>query len=366
MVIKSVEDFINAYAAGTLGNRTKIGNWSVYWWGGYEVLEYTCEEQNYYLREGETRTVIKEVIAYRNPESEVMLVNANRLERAGGNSHLSEIGNDGFSTFQRTLIESGGIPIPFTIFKESNLDVRDFTCIVKPLSETVQVNEASWEHGERITSKVPRHFVGVSLFKVGDHTFLFDIDRQEIKDGVFNPFIVHLPNEVSTVREAYDALMPDEVKKAIDHNLDVKRQGELFFIWYSHDMPSPGKLSKDEEKILKYVPSRFGFGISEEDNWHDHDLIIPTTEKEKEYDIAIKKYNEIFFKAKSMKPGALKYIRNTRHRAAKYIFVNNVEYVNGWIEHSSGEHKSTVLNEGWYKVVRNAAITSWAIHGNID
>lgn len=77
---------------------------------------------------------------------------------------------------------------------------------------------------------VERHFAGAMVLRVEDKYFLFDADREEVKEHGFNPFFTQLPGPAKTVAEAYALLMPDDVKKAYARGAKVIRQGEFFFV----------------------------------------------------------------------------------------------------------------------------------------
>ena len=89
-----------------------------------------------------------------------------------------------------------------------------------------------------------RHFAGATLVRINKDCFLFDCDREELKRFGFNPFFTRLPAFVKTVDEAYEELMPDEVKKAIKDGKAVQRQGEFFFV------------PADNEKVRKFSLSK--------------------------------------------------------------------------------------------------------------
>ena len=80
------------------------------------------------------------------------------------------------------------------------------------------------------TDQEERHFTGASLFEVEGKTYLFDIDRKEIENNIFNPFLASINGKPKTIEEAYDLLKPLEVKKAERQGKKVLRQGEWFFI----------------------------------------------------------------------------------------------------------------------------------------
>ena len=70
------------------------------------------------------------------------------------------------------------------------------------------------------------------------------------KDGnLGQPFITQVARKVRTLTDAFDSLMPKVVKEAIAQGLDVKRQGDWFFI------PVP------EPKVKKSFDPKWYWGI---------------------------------------------------------------------------------------------------------
>lgn len=225
----------------------------------------------------------------------------------------------------QTLLSKHFTMIPFNVFTESGLDIKSFTVIEKNESETVvvEIDNVNYEEnydrnlGEYIDNGQPkkvdetRHFTGSCLFKVENNIYLFDIDREEIKHKIFNAFLVKIPENVSTVNDAYSALMPNEVKEAIKNKVKVDRQGEWFFI-------------KQNNKQINEIS----------DN-----LVI--------------------------KPLSLQVNNNRPNRAELGFTIDGVTYVKGTISHSGREHRELQL-KGWYRAIPNTATESFTITGDID
>lgn len=115
--------------------------------------------------------------------------------------------------------------LPFRIFEEAKLDLNSFELIEHGGEEYVKTDRR-WR-GE--DGKV--HFVGAMLFKINDSFYLFDIDRNDIKEEIFNPFLSKLPGPSKTIAEAYASLKPKEVYEAERFlKTECMRQGEWFFI----------------------------------------------------------------------------------------------------------------------------------------
>lgn len=126
----------------------------------------------------------------------------------------------------------GAMPVPFEVIKGkgdggAGLNLDKLQIVAHNASERMFIPPVlgGWQF-----NIVDRHFAGAAVFKIEDDYFLFDCDRRELETFGFNPFFARLPGAVNSVEEAYASLMPDEVKKAIKDGLDVKRQGEFFFV----------------------------------------------------------------------------------------------------------------------------------------
>jgi len=96
------------------------------------------------------------------------------------------------------------------------------------LDETVILQNGP--ESDHIIKGVDRHFTGALLLENNGHKFFMDIDRIEIKHSLFNVFFVEVDKKVKTIEQAYNAMKPDAVKDAEAKGIEVKRQGEWFFI----------------------------------------------------------------------------------------------------------------------------------------
>lgn len=220
--------------------------------------------------------------------------------------------------------------IPFSVFEEANLDLNQFEILERGKEEEVirkidNPKYKSWEEEDMEKKGILEfideniHFTGASLFRVENAYYLFDIDREELKHKIFNPFLVKLPNEVETIKAAYDSLIPEEVKG----QKGVIRQGEFFYI--------PVKIDK------AFLEKQEVFG--EEDN------------------IELNTYSSRTFKIQA---------GNNRPNIAQIGFnCNGNAFIKGIVRHSGREHRDVKL-KNWYKVVPNTAIDSFTIEGDID
>lgn len=169
------------------------------------------------------------VIATRPVGAKVCIFNASRITYGAGWSAQK--------LPQQIAEDAGAVPIPFenVVRKDeggagldlSKLEIVEWTGPEKLLIPPV--NQQRWRSNSAFHI-VNRHFAGAAVVKVEDKYFLFDADREEIKHFGFNPFFTQLPRPAAGVADAYDALMPQEVKDAIAAGKQVIRQGELFFV----------------------------------------------------------------------------------------------------------------------------------------
>lgn len=196
--------------------------------------------------------------------------------------------------------------LPFRVFEEAKLDLDSVVVIDRGPEEYVQTDRV-WM-GDR--GKV--HFMGALLFKIfGEEEahYLFDIDRNDIAEKRFNPFMSKLSRSASSIEDAYDSLKPEEVRQAeMFAKTKFPRQGEWFFI------PVPGSYEP--------MPTPKGLrGVAE-------------------------------LSSKGHRP----------HYASKMC---KEGYVTGRITHGGHEHVPLDL-DGWYRPVANQAEVSFKISGSID
>jgi hypothetical protein len=364
----TVEGFLKAYVDGKLGKQRVCGRWSMYEWGNMEVLQYTPSDVH----------DEHEIVAYKMQDGTV-LSNANRLIYVGRKfawgHEVSRWGRD--QVHEQRLLETwGAIPLPFTLFNEvPEMDVRDFSWVVKPKAETVismEVPRWQGDHPQRRT----RHFSGACVFAIGKDTYLFDIDRQEIQEhNIFNPFLTKLPKRVSSIEEAYDVLIPDEVRKARAEGIEVKRQGEFFFIKYSDDCPIRPDLTDEEWKILRYPPSRIGYGIAPVGRFNYVNDDRAPFEKPEEIDTPVKKefqeaalkFKDVFdrYRGATSKAGTLGKSATGSHSVEHYVEVDGKVFASGKITQNRRQHGDLIL-QNWYEVVANTGTLSWTVTGDID
>ena len=365
--MSTVYEFMEKFVAGTLGKKTKEGRWKVERDNGVEFLIYHPLRAD--LPVGTTETLACRLV------DGTVLVNANRMRYIGAKCAYGKMVRPQVKTEEQGYLERcGAVPIPFTLFGEANMNIAQFVLVTKPHEEYVTAHRP-------FSSRVDHyHFSGACVFCIGENYYLYDIDRKELDEHkIFNPFLTNLPRPVYSIEEAYDALIPDEVRNATTMGIDVKRQGEFFFIKVSDSCPVEPPMTEEEEQIIRYPPSRYGFGLvvnGREFTWL-HDDIKPfnqdraLTETEAIFQEAALKYRNVREKYDRTIPrtGTIRVndgSRSTSHSATLTVTDNNnTTYVSGIIKHSGRQHGDLNL-DGWWKVVPNTAIVSFTITGDVD
>ncbi len=155
------------------------------------------------------------------------------------------------------------------------------------------------------------HRVGSVVLRFKDHDYLCSMD-----EGSY--FVSRLPKKVSSVKEAFDSLKPDAVKEAEQKGLEVKRQGEWFFI-------------PEAEKPCPY-------------NRFEKSYVLPSEDS-----------------------------RSNRHVCTRGIKLEDTFYVYGNVWHkepdsneSSGEHRRVSLGKVMHTAVCNLSLANWSASGNVD
>lgn len=364
----TVKDFIYRFARGELNNWRRCGNWRVREdWDGNQVLVFKTKR---FLPSGENA---EEPVAWHLIDG-TTIGNGNILRLAASRILRNA---DGLRDGQVHLMNAGATLIPFTLFSEASLNVGDFKWIVRPKEEMTKRQQFRWNNNTRRSEPylVDQHFSGACVFEVDGHCFLFDIDRKEqAESGIFNPFLCELPHVVSSIEEAYEALKPDEVVEAEKNGVPVKRQGEFFFVFKSEDTPDVGVLSEEEKQVLRWPPSRFGFLMNSEDKDTYSDSrplnYIPSTPDEVAFNTAALRYEQVY------KRSTMMIVRSTwleannngtrSHRVTNGVMLEDGStVVSGTACHSGREHADLEL-QGWWTVVKNTALKSVTVTGNVD
>lgn len=172
------------------------------------------------------------------------------------------------------------------------------------------------------------HLLGSTLFRHGKNYFLSSTDPTGYWGR--NYFLTKLVRRVKTVAAAYDSLMPKAVKAALAAGLDIKRQGEYFFV----PVKDAGPVWK--RNIKKRVPIKSRYDQARE---HAHVPLETTVAR-----------------GRTLVRGTV------RHRGAPfrtYAEPDVVRYVRG-------DHKMLKLGMVWHTVHENVQAGSWGTDGKVD
>lgn len=266
------------------------------------------------------------------PKGRITLGNSAMLDLIGRKvAYGTEKNNRSETEIQRLLATK--VPmLPFPVFEQAQMDLSTLNILEQGGAETVKRKQMRYSAKEKKRVEYLQevhlqevHFTGASLFSIassvdGTRTvYLFDLDRNEIKHGIFNPFLVKMPHDVASIKEAYEALKPDEVKKALKKGLNVRRQGEWFFI----------PLPKSKQNVKPDM----------EPGWGDNR--------------GKKVVTRIELRAGPNRPNYAQ------------MGVAKKSLVKGIISHAGREHKDLRLDT-WCKAVPNTAQESFTITGDID
>jgi len=353
-------------------NKKRWGNFKIV--GGKETpreLIYQTVSNDSYSQSKETLT---DVIATTLPSGKV-LGNASILPLIGRQvSYGNENPNRSVTKIQ-TLMEGRKEfdSIPFSVFQEAKLNLTTYTELDSTGEENVtrkvqNPKWSSWKEDETVPEFIEEtvHFMGARLFSVESNTdlgdkkikFLFDIDRKEIDNKIFNPFLVQVPENgtpITSINQAYDCLMPNEVKDAIANGEHVKRQGEWFFI-PTKTNPLSKIAGLTEEQRKEYA---LAMAIKKQSNWD-------TTLSEMLGEELTEKYKNIgYIPEVGVKRMELRAGKNRPNHAEKGLNSDGISYVKGKVSHSGREHADIVL-DGWHIALPNTAIDSFTITGDID
>ena len=329
-------------------------------------------EKGVYEKEKESN---KNVIAFKTGEG-MVLGNASILPLVGRTVAWGYEHKNARQTVIQGIMETSQKyeMVPFNVFSEAKLDLSTFKTINTGGAETVKRNRENPDYKSYESEKMERegipeflpedaHFMGSKLFSVSsketgtEKTFLFDIDRNEIKHGIFNPFLVEVPQNgtpIKTVGEAYDSLVPEAVKKAREAGKNVIRQGEWYFIPTTESPIVEENLTTEQkrERAMSFaVKNSYGSNKTEMRE------LLGTEEFERLKNLSIPQTEVKRFELRAGK--------NRPNHAEKGIQVGEKYFVSGEVSHSGREHKTITL-DGWHEAMPNEAIGSFTITGNVD
>lgn len=150
-------------------------------------------------------------------------------------------------------------------------------------------------------------------------------------------FMSQLPRSVGSVEEALESLRPAEVSQAIENGLEVKRQGEWFFI--------PTDLT--EEDVMERLGYSFVTHLRKSTVQRD----LPKQQDSSD--------NVHVARLAALPDGSLP---DPIIATGKVYHRHDIPWLRGT---STGEHRSLDLN-GFYIAMPNTAVQSWSIGGNAD
>lgn len=349
-----LQEFFTGFAEDTLGKKYVHRNWKVVDHAGFSRLRF------YGAGAGE-RTA--ETLAVRQ-DSGTTILNASTLRVIGAHMvYGQEVLPWGETWHQKFFRENTRcLPVPFNALKEAGIEEEDFASL-RVLewggAEQVIVQEERWRGDKKVKVPEERHYTGAALIEVKDAKFLFDVDRQELEYGHFNPFVAQLPDGCTAkiIAEAYDALVPREVREylaissavvgpaaAAESANSVKRQGELFFI--PEEPPAAPDIPDDLLQKAKYEPS-----------YRSRSLF--TVE---EFTQADEEHREAQERVLSITGGPT---RVNRH-GLDFGVVREKTYGRGVVHHDGRQHHDLDLGETWHRVVPNTATRNFTVTGSVD
>lgn len=345
-----------------LAGRNSKGEYSKRAFGMYRIVDLrnsdgtpNGQEQLVYI----TSDQKVEVIAYRGTNG--TFANSSVLPLLGRKfAWGTPLENRKESPVQQYLRSKGLAMIPMYQLASNGFEVQSITVADKGKEETVTVmGEEYYDYTKHERVRKPdeqRHFTGAMLLNTQDKEgkpfqFLFDIDRNEIKYKRFNAFFVQLNKPVKTIDAAYESLKPKMVKEALKKKLDVKRQGEWFFV--------PTKFNP--EKNLKKKPLSFEDKLILE--IYTGGSYTRTFFTEEEFETVKKRQN--ILRNRDIKEATLRAGNNRPNTVEMGVTIKEVTYVKGKVSHDGREHEDLIL-EGWHIAIPNTSIQSWQLDGKID
>jgi len=313
-----------------------------------------------------------------------LLGNASILPLVGQTCAWGNVQENYRQTVIQGLMEKSGKfqMIPFSVMEQANLNMNTLKTHEEGGAETVSRNRDNpeyhkWdaERAERNGEDYPEpqffkedaHFIGSQLFSVSGSwdgktvrkLFLFDIDRVEIVSGIFNPFLVEVPDStLETIESAYDSLIPEAVRTAKANGVAVQRHGQWFFIQTDIDptIPPVDAIVIPKEDLLKRKVFH-GMGYNQRNNLKE---LWGEVEYNRIDNLEVPDADKYVAKEQSLRAGS-----NRPNRAKLGVNRDGLHYVMGEISHTGREHKTITL-DSWHLAMPNNAIKSFTITGDID
>jgi hypothetical protein len=236
--------------------------------------------------------------------------------------------------------------IPFSVFEQAKLNLDHIQIVERGPAETItRKRETGYDHRKKVRKyKLEKvHFTGASLFEVDGACFLFDIDRRELKEKIFNPFLVKLPAPAKSIAAAYTSLKPAAVLEAERKGMTIPRQGEWFFMPVEASLAAKLSTWAKEGKVDRLAHTPTG-------TLREITLRAGRNRPNQAHGISIENGQPV---------------RGNRVDNWHHVRKTAQSYVTGKVEHSGREHAPLIL-KGWYVAVPNTATDSFTITGDID
>jgi hypothetical protein len=268
----------------------------------------------------------------------------------------------------------------------------------------IEYHNTKPEDSERFSAEGYWHVLGGVLLGRDGKNFLCSLDENSY-------FVSQLSEPVGTVEEAFESLKPQSVKKAIKKGLDVKRQGEWFFVPTGmDDSKMAGNLGINKTRLRKIARQKELPTRDNRTNSHRAILlvgnpqIVELTERKKQIEDELsqlhKEYTDRFLaeiesefdfdeqfsvnRARELMPDRYAEMAkqhqssycdyqeklwnesNEIDRQVKEIYATGKVYVRGTVYHSGREHQSLKLGDEWHEAHMNTEIQSWSASGSFD
>jgi len=232
-----------------------------------------------------------------------------------------------------------------------------------PLSTIANNLGSGWDNQPLRKMKIIDRKGSEILFELDAMYFLYGFDENK-------PFLCEIQrgngSEVSTVKDAYDAIIPIAVHEAEKNGLKIERQGDLFFVAQPKKFVPERIIENRHNSYWLPWPRALGTGIDRYDS-ETRDQLIKMFESWQHSDYS-KRYDAMVDFVKDLKPQKdthIPKILNTRHNVNHIGLVigrgENYPYVTGIVRHEGRQHAILNLKDSWYAVHKNNAVRSWQV-----
>lgn len=203
-------------------------------------------------------------------------------------------------------------------------DARDSTLEITYVDEWTPPKQGMfipYRSGESRFSHGSWHILGSVVIQQKDKFFLCSLD-----EGSY--FVSHLPSKPRSVNHAFELLKPREVRKAEKEGIDVKRQGEWFFVSTGFGDEAIAALLGKTKTSLRNVKAS----------------ALPTQSPESNLHVC----------------------RNFEAEGKRYAR-GKVYHRWPWGKQQvTGQHKTVNLGDEWHLVFHNTELASWSGGGRFD